>query len=94
MTTTQQKPDTKTLMAAIARMAERMASSSQAAGAASCTGGDWRRHLDTCSRQRTAMHRLMDALARAHGEDRSDWRWTHTFATIADHKRDLATKEA
>lgn len=82
--------DTKTLMSAIARMAERMASSAQAAGAASHAGGDWRKHLDTCSRQRKAMHRLMDALARAHGEDHSAWHWTFTFATIDDHKRAIA----
>lgn len=84
------EPDTKTLMAAIARMAERMASSAQAAGSTSSNGGDWRRHLDNCSRQRRAMHRLMDALARGHGEDHSDWRWTHTFAVIDDHKRAIA----
>lgn len=79
------------LMAAIACMAERMASSTHRAGAAAATGGDYRPHLNACTRQRNAMYRLMDALAALQGAAHApSWRIRNTLMTIAQHKRAIA----
>lgn len=87
------KADIDTLMAATACMADRMSESVHAAGMAVRSREDWQRHHRHYVRRMKAMHRLMDALVRAQGEQYSAWRFKHTIMTIADHQR-TATKGA
>jgi hypothetical protein len=85
--------DIDTLMAAIACMADRMATSVHASGLAVSSGEDWQQHHRHYVRRMRAMHRLMDALVRATGKEHSVWRLNHTLMTIAGHQR-AATKGA
>lgn len=79
--------DVDMLMAAIAAMANRMGASLLYAGMADDHAATTR-HLNASARQRRAMSRLMDALARAVGEEHSVWRLNHALMTIADHQRE------
>jgi hypothetical protein len=80
-----------TLTAAVATMADRMATSTLKAA---LNSADFARHLDACSRQRRAMHRLMDALNRARGGDEVLWGLAYMRMVERDDKRTAARRAA
>lgn len=83
------RTDIETLTAAVATMADRMATSTLQAA---LNSADFARHLDACSRRRRAMHRLMDALNRAQGSDEVLWGLSYMQMVERDDKRTQARR--
>lgn len=83
------RTDIETLTAAIATMADRMATSTLQAA---LNSADFARHLDACSRRRRAMHRLMDALNRAQGGQQVLWGLSYMQMVERDDKRTQARR--
>jgi hypothetical protein len=83
------RTDIETLTAAIATMADRMATSAQRAG---LDHDNYARRLDACSRQRRAMGRLLDALNRAQHGDQVTWGFAYWQMTVRDNERAIAKR--
>lgn len=87
-------PSAEKLIAAAARMADRMCATIHRAGLAVGRGDGWEKLHARSARQGRVMHRLLDAAQRAHGARPGGWHLDYTIMTFADHRRSYAREQA